>query len=241
MASTRCRAVLRPTQPRRKSSRRPLMGLAKAEATDLRSHILILPVVGSQRGFLNSVKAGGLCNRRRVNLDVVGQTTGVLGQGPSTGGRRERRSSTGELAGPALWVGDRIASRWFFGGGLLAGPSLPSLGVRRLRLKAIAGCAQRRDSKGQGLAPLISSSDSSQILNLIFMAIRAISVLFIMGDGSISMADGLGFVAVDSNELRRKQKSLRSSSSNSSIKPFDLRSGSLPPFNPSTNPLHPSD
>ncbi|KAG5565774.1 hypothetical protein RHGRI_001632 [Rhododendron griersonianum] len=44
-----------------------------------------------------------------------------------------------------------------------------------------------------------------------------------MGDGSISMADGLGFVAVDSNELRRKQKSLRSSSSNSSIKPFDLR------------------
>ncbi|KAG5521733.1 hypothetical protein RHGRI_034079 [Rhododendron griersonianum] len=62
-----------------------------------------------------------------------------------------------------------------------------------------------------------------------------------MGDGSISMADGLGFVAVDSNELRRKQKSLRSPSSNFSIKPFDLRSGSLPPFNPSTNPLHPGD
>ncbi|KAG5540741.1 hypothetical protein RHGRI_020844 [Rhododendron griersonianum] len=72
------------------------------------------------------------------DFKLPGPTTGVLGQGPSTGGRRERRSTTGGLAGPALWVGDRIASRWFFGGGLLAGPSLPSLGFRRLRLKLAA-------------------------------------------------------------------------------------------------------
>ncbi|KAG5552976.1 hypothetical protein RHGRI_010961 [Rhododendron griersonianum] len=42
---------------------------------------------------------------------------------------------------------------------------------RHAKTRGGQGCAQRRDSKGQGLAPLISSSDSSQILNLIFMVL----------------------------------------------------------------------
>ncbi|KAG5565784.1 hypothetical protein RHGRI_001641 [Rhododendron griersonianum] len=67
-----------------------------------------------------------------------GPMTGVLGQGPSTGGRRERRSNTVGLAGPALWFGDRIASRWFFGGGLLAGPALWDSWYYWLLLVAVA-------------------------------------------------------------------------------------------------------
>ncbi|KAI8559924.1 hypothetical protein RHMOL_Rhmol04G0214100 [Rhododendron molle] len=70
-----------------------------------------------------------------------------------------------------------------------------------------------------------------------------------MADGTISMIDGLGSRAIDSNELRRKQKhsesavpilglqmrliSNRSFTSNSTLKPFDLCPGASPPMNPS--------
>ncbi|KAF7113905.1 hypothetical protein RHSIM_RhsimUnG0102100 [Rhododendron simsii] len=53
-----------------------------------------------------------------------------------------------------------------------------------------------------------------------------------MADGTISFAEGLGFKALDSNEMRRQQKNVRSSPSNSTHKPFDLCS----PKDSSTNP-----
>ncbi|KAI8567830.1 hypothetical protein RHMOL_Rhmol02G0152100 [Rhododendron molle] len=69
------------------------------------------------------------------------------------------------------------------------------------------------------------------------------------------MIDGLGSKAIDSNELRKQKHSEsavpildlqmrsipnRSSTSNSTLKPFDLCPGALPPMNPSQT-SHPSD
>ncbi|XP_058198968.1 uncharacterized protein LOC131314389 isoform X2 [Rhododendron vialii] len=78
-----------------------------------------------------------------------------------------------------------------------------------------------------------------------------------MVDGTISMMEGLGCKAIDSNGMRRKQKNsseaapilgpqinsipIRSSPSNPTHKPFDLCPGALPPLDSTTNPSPSSD
>ncbi|KAI8538817.1 hypothetical protein RHMOL_Rhmol09G0133000 [Rhododendron molle] len=43
-----------------------------------------------------------------------------------------------------------------------------------------------------------------------------------MADGTISLEEGLGFKAIDSNEIRRKQRGISSSAAFETHKPFDL-------------------
>lgn len=62
-----------------------------------------------------------------------------------------------------------------------------------------------------------------------------------MADGMISFAEGLGSKALDSNEMRKKQKNVRSPPSNSTHKLFDLCPGTLPTMDSSTNPSLSSD